>query len=264
MSTSIATAQGRLAVHQSGTGPSILLLHADSGRASQWDEVAARLARDHRVVSFDFRGSGDSAPARNEDYSYAGRAEDIGAVIDQLDLDRPVIVAHSGSGPAALQYAKRHPDRVGAILLADPPSDPRQMPAEVKRKFLDDLAGPDGLDAQKAFYKGIAGGDPQVRERVLKDTESADAKARQGFARAMAEWNPEPDLDGWNGPLMILASRGNDTPAALYRLRPDIAHRVVENTGHWLHLDRPEAIEAAIRDFAAPLEAEGEPATADA
>lgn len=201
-------------------------------------------------MSFDFRGSGDSPPARNEDYSYAGRAEDIAALVDGLSLDHFVMVAHSGSGPAALIYAASHPDKVAGVLLVDPPNDPRQMPAEVKDKFLSDLAGPASLDAQKAFYGSIAGDDPAVRERILKDTESTDPKARYRFGRAMADWNPEQALAAWHGPLFILASKGNDTPAALFRLDPRIEHLVVEEAGHWIQLDQPDRAEKAIRDFA--------------
>lgn len=253
-SSTIITPQGNLAVYRTGEGPTLLLLHADSGRASQWDDLAARLGRDHRVVSFDFRGSGDSSPARNEDYSYVGRAEDIAAVVDDLDLDDLIIVAHSGSGPAALRYAASYPDDVAGVVLVDPPNDPRQMPADVKEKFLSDLAGPESLAAQKAFYESIAGDGPAVRERVLKDTESIDAKARYGFGKAMADWNPEPTLDAWRGPLYILASKGYDTPAALYRLRPEVEHLVIEKAGHWLQLDQPDSVERAIRDFAKSLE----------
>ena len=65
-STMINTRQGQLAAYENGRGPPILFLHADSGRASQWFEIAERLGPDHRVVCFDFHGSGDSSPARNE------------------------------------------------------------------------------------------------------------------------------------------------------------------------------------------------------
>lgn len=258
-SSTVATPQGRLAVYETGHGSIVLLLHADSGRASQWEQIAARLGRDHRVVSFDFRGSGDSSPARNEDYSYAGRAEDIAAVVDGLSLDHFVLVAHSGSGPAALKYAASHPEIVAGVLLVDPPNDPRQMPADVKEKFLSDLAGPTSLDAQKAFYKSIAGDDPAVRERILKDTESTEPKARYGFGKAMADWNPEQALAAWHGPLFILASKGNDTPAALYRIDPRIEHLVVEAAGHWIQLDQPDRVEKAIRDFAERLGPEAGP-----
>ncbi|MBW8815201.1 MAG: alpha/beta hydrolase [Caulobacterales bacterium] len=261
-SRTVATPHGQLAVYETGDGPALVLLHADSGRASQWSDLAGRLGRDHRVVSFDFRGSGASSAAANGDYSYAGRAEDIDAVVEALKLDHLVVVAHSGGGPAALSYAASHPGRVAGVFLLDPPSDPRQMPPEVKKTFLSDLAGPGSLAAQKAFYGGIAGGNAAVRERVLRDTECTQAAARYGLGEAMAGWNPEPALDAWSGPLFILASQPSDTPAALYRLRPQIEHRVVENTGHWIHLEQPDEVERAIRDFAAPLQPRCAPSAA--
>lgn len=251
--------EGKLAANRMGDGGlPVLFLHGDSSRASQWDAVAAMVAEDREAVSFDFRGHGDSQPAANGDYSYDGRAEDVAAIADAFHLERFVIVAHSGGAGVALACATGNADRVAGILMVDPATDPRALPQEIRDGFVRDLSGPESLEVQKAYFASIAGPNADVRERVLADTALVDPAARAGVGKALATWNPEPMLDAYRGPMLVLVSEASDNAAALYRLRTDIPHQVVRGTGHWLMLDRPDVVADAVKAFVAKVEA-GEP-----
>jgi pimeloyl-ACP methyl ester carboxylesterase len=247
---------GRLAAYELGKGQGlpILFLHADSGVADQWAEVLPLLAADYRVIALDSRGSGASDAAQDRDYSYEGRARDIDALARAKHLDRFVIVAHSGSGAAALLYAAHNPGRVAGLFLLDPATDPRVLPQDIRDGIVAGLAGPQSLDFQKQFYATIADANKKVSARVLADCEKVLPEARLGFGKAFAQRNPEPALDGWKGPIFILSSEASDTPAALYRLRASIPHEVVKGTGHWLQLDVPDIVAKAIRRFIAGVE----------
>jgi pimeloyl-ACP methyl ester carboxylesterase len=249
--------QGSLAIHHSGagTGTPVVFLHADAGRSAQWSETMARIGATRPVAALDFRGHGESAPARDGNYSYAARATDVAALADAISWKRFAIVAHSGGSAVALEYAAKHPDRVAGILMVDPPTDPRKMPPAVREKFVADMAGPNNLEALRAFYTGIAGPNEATKARVLADVDKVAPTARSGIANALAEWNPEGALGAYHGPMLVLASPPNDTPAALYRLRTDIPHRIVTDTGHWLQLDQPRIVENAITEFVASLDA---------
>ena len=255
--TKIEGPQGQLAVVQAGPGQglAVLFLHADSARASQWVEVARDIAHTRRTVAFDFRGSGESAPARDNDYSYVGRAGDIASVVDRLKLEKVVIVAHSGGSAVALEYAARHAERVAGLFLLDPPTDPRALPQQVRDGFVRDLAGPRSLQVQQDYYRSIVGSNPATRERVLADCESVAPAARAGSGAALATWNPEPALNAWHGPALNLVTPPNDNEHALYRLRAGLPHRVVSGAGHWVQLDQPALVTQAVRDFAASVEA---------
>ena len=59
-----------------------------------WDRVASRLnAEGLRVVSYDLRGHGGSDVAG--DYSPASFEEDLATVLEELGLEKPVLVGHS-------------------------------------------------------------------------------------------------------------------------------------------------------------------------
>ena len=256
----IPGSQGALAVldfgEPAGTTLPVVFLHADAGRAQQWAEQARRLAPERRAIAFDFRGNGASAPARDRDYGYAGRAEDIASVVDALGVRRFALVAHSGGGAVALAYAAAHPERVAGVLLIDPPTDPRALPAEVRDGFVADLAGPRSLEALKTYYASIAGTNPVVRDRVLADCDAVDPAARAGLGAALAAWNPEPALDGWRGPIAIVATPANAGAHALYVLRPAIPHQIIGDAGHWVQLDQPDAVARAVRGFVSGLPGE--------
>ncbi|MHB9437004.1 MULTISPECIES: alpha/beta fold hydrolase [unclassified Mesorhizobium] len=256
--STIAGPQGQLAGYdiKSGGGLPILFAHGDCSRATQWNRVMQLTAGGREeAVAFDFRGHGASAPAADANYGYDGRADDIGAVADAFGLQRFVLVAHSGGSGAALAYAASHADRVAGILLVDPATDPRALPKEIRDGFVRDLAGPQGLDVLKAYYTSIAGSDEAVRQTVLADAAVVDPAARAGVGKALAEWNPEPTLHAYHGPIFVLATEANDNAAALFRLRIGIGHRTVAGSGHWVMLDKPEAVAEAVNTFVSTIEA---------
>lgn len=251
--------QGQLETSEAGVGAPapalpVVFLHADSGRASQWSAVQEAISTERRTAAFDFRGHGRSEPARNEDYGFAGRVEDLLSVVDALELRRFVVAAHSGGAAVALEAGAAQPERIAGLFLLDPPTDPRVMPEEVKSGMLQGLASPNSLEIQKQFYATIAGSNASVRERVLADCEAVNSAARLGVARALAQWNPEPCLKAWKGPIHVVGSQSNDNGHALYDLRSDVPRTVVPSVGHWIQLDDPALVTRALRDFAALVE----------
>lgn len=243
--------QGQLATFRMGAGKGLPLVfvHADPGRATQWEAVMTSMSKTHDVVAFDFRGSGASAPPADGDYSHAGRAADIAAVADDFQLKRFVIVAHSAGAAVALNYAASHGDRVAGLIMVDPVTDPRAMPADMREGFVKDMAGPKSAQVFKAYVESIAGPNPAIRKQVTADAQTLDAKGRAGVAKATGDWNPEITLKAYKGPIFILSTPATDNAGALYRLRPDIPHEVVPTEGHWIQLDLPDEVEKAIEKF---------------
>ncbi len=126
--------RGQYRIHareQRGTGPTIVLMHGFPDNHHLYDRLVPHL-RDRRVVVFDFLGWGESDKPRDYQYTFANQKDDLDAVVTGLGLDRVVLVAHDASGPAAINWALEHPDRVAAIvalntfysLLPDAPPNP--------------------------------------------------------------------------------------------------------------------------------------------
>ena len=103
-------------------GPPILLIHGWSQSHLCWArQYESALAEEFRLVAYDLRGHGMSeAPPEPGHYTDPRLwADDVAAIIDQLRLDRPVLVGWSYGGFIICDYLRAHgQDRIGAINLA--------------------------------------------------------------------------------------------------------------------------------------------------
>jgi len=108
---------GRVYVRdQRGAGPAFILMHGFPDNSHLYDRLVPRLAG-HRIVTFDFLGWGRSSTPRRHRYTFSGQEADLDAVIRALGLTRVVLVAHDAAGPAAVNWALDHPDRVAGLAL---------------------------------------------------------------------------------------------------------------------------------------------------
>lgn len=80
-------------------------------------------------------------------------------------------------------------------------------------------------------------------------------RSHAGIGKALAEWDSEPTLLAYGGPILVLATEANDSPAALYRLRPGIPYEILAESGHWVMLDHPQVVAKATTTFVADVEA---------
>jgi pimeloyl-ACP methyl ester carboxylesterase len=78
-----------------------------------WDEQFAYFAQKYRVVRYDLRGCGRSAPVAG-DYE---RHEDLRALLDFLHIDRATLMGCSMGGGACLNLALDYPDRATALIM---------------------------------------------------------------------------------------------------------------------------------------------------
>jgi haloalkane dehalogenase len=100
-----------------GEEPPILLMHGFPDNMHLHDRLLPWLAPSRRVVMFDFLGWGASDKPAGYPYTAANQEGDVDVVIEQLHLQRIVLVAHDASGPPAIDWALAHADRVAALVL---------------------------------------------------------------------------------------------------------------------------------------------------
>jgi pimeloyl-ACP methyl ester carboxylesterase len=100
-------------------GPPILFIHGISQSHLCWTkQYQSSLAEEFRLVAYDLRGHGMSAaPLEPEHYTDAKLwADDVAAIIEQLRLDRPLLVGWSYGGFVICDYVRAHgQDRIAAV-----------------------------------------------------------------------------------------------------------------------------------------------------
>jgi pimeloyl-ACP methyl ester carboxylesterase len=109
-----------------GEGPAVVLLHGLTATRRYVLMGSRALERSgHRVIAYDARAHGRSAPAPNAtDYGYELLAADLLAVLDRLGIERAALVGASMGAQTALRVALERPDRVAALALITPAFDP--------------------------------------------------------------------------------------------------------------------------------------------
>jgi pimeloyl-ACP methyl ester carboxylesterase/DNA-binding CsgD family transcriptional regulator len=83
-----------------------------------WTHWFRELAKDHRLVRYDSRGTGLSDRVAGE-LSVDAWVSDLEAVVDDLGLERFALFGFCQGGPVAISFAARHPERVSHLVLYD-------------------------------------------------------------------------------------------------------------------------------------------------
>ena len=101
---------------RTGRGSPVVLIHGVGLDASMWQAQVDALSPSHDVIAYDMLGHGESAlppvEASLDDY-----ADQLLALIDELELDAVTVVGFSMGGLVARAFALRHPDRLRAMVI---------------------------------------------------------------------------------------------------------------------------------------------------
>ncbi len=102
--------------------PTVVLLHGLTQQRKFWGPVIRRLtARPMHppILAVDQRGHGDADKPDHGPYDVPLCADDVSLLLDQLDVDRCVVVGHSWGGWITVELAAQQPDRVAGIVALD-------------------------------------------------------------------------------------------------------------------------------------------------
>jgi haloalkane dehalogenase len=113
----VAVPGGHLHVRdQPGASPAIVMMHGFPDDSRIYDRLTPLLAP-QRTVAFDWLGYGHSDRTEAKTFTPAEHQTELGTVLDTLAIRRAVLVGHDASGPDAISYAIRHPERVAHLIL---------------------------------------------------------------------------------------------------------------------------------------------------
>jgi 3-oxoadipate enol-lactonase len=105
----------RLYYEVAGAGPAMVFVHGFTFDTRMWDDQWSVFAEHYRVVRYDLRGFGRSAP---EPVPYSD-VDDLLALLNFLDIKRAHLVGLSMGGIVSVHFALGHPGRVRGLVAAD-------------------------------------------------------------------------------------------------------------------------------------------------
>jgi pimeloyl-ACP methyl ester carboxylesterase len=237
----------------------VVLLHGLAGSAQEMLPTGAALVPEHRVIAVDQRGHGYST-RRPRDLSRRAYVDDVVAVVDQLAGGGPVtVVGQSMGGHTAMLTAAWHPGLVrGLVMLEagvggmgaeDYPAKLGDWFASWPVPFPDEQAAAVFLGGRPIALSWV--GDLERRDdglwpRFEPDVMRAAITAVAEKAR-WAEWQQV------KAPTLLVYGQNGTQPAAevqqMRAVRPDVAHVVIPDAGHDVHLEQHEAWVRVLREF---------------
>lgn len=123
-------------VEEQGTGKPLVLLHGGIMASEAFGPNIAALAAHRRVIAVHLQGHGHT-PDVDRPLRFESLADDVAAVIRQLDLGKADLLGYSFGGGVALQTAIRHPDVIDRLIVVSAAARRAGFYPEVRTAFDD-------------------------------------------------------------------------------------------------------------------------------
>jgi pimeloyl-ACP methyl ester carboxylesterase len=249
-----------LALHDTGVGPAILLLHAFPLDASQWDHQVAALSGDFRCLRPDMWGCGDS-PELPEPLlaTLDGYAAAVLRSLDASGVGEFVAVGSSMGGYAALALLRLAPERLRALVLASSRAAADTPEQAENRRKMAELALRDGVETAVPMVKRLLGPGSRDEPHVADPVVGRIRRCRPaGIAACQAAMACRPDsmplLDSAGVPALVIQGDQDgivslDEARALAVALPRGELAVVPGVGHLANLEDPPAFTETLRGF---------------
>lgn len=257
----IALNEVTLNVEERGTGPALLLVHGYPLDHQMWRHQIEALSGAARVIAADLRGFGQSDVTSGV-VTMQRMADDLAELLDKLAIREPITLCGlSMGGYVAWQFALRHRDRLGKLILcdtkaaADTPEvakgrleTAQRVLAEGAQAIVDGMIGrlfaPQTLERQNDVV--------QATRRVILST------SPEGIAAALRGMAERPDVTGQlasiDVPALVVCGThdGISPPEEMRQIAdalPQGQFVEIADAGHMAPLENPTAVNAAISAF---------------
>lgn len=237
------------------TGPAVLLGPSLGTTGELWRELVADLARDHRVVSLDLRGHGDS-PVPAGPYTMEELAADVVATADALGLDRFAYVGLSIGGAVGQVLGLDHAGRLSSLVLCctapvfGDPATWNDRAAQVRRNGLEALVD---ATTERWFTPAYRSSHPDRVAWVMDMLRATPTEGYAGCCEALANYDVTDRLGALSVPTRVVAGAEDPgTPPEVGRRIADAVPSadlvVLDDAAHIANVAVPEPFNAAVRE----------------
>jgi pimeloyl-ACP methyl ester carboxylesterase len=242
---------------EAGQGePTIVLVHGLGADRGAWDAVTRRLADHHRVIAVDLPGHGRSAASDSVRVEWV--ADGLERTLKVARVKRALLVGHSYGGLVALDLASRSKRAAGVVIV----DIGAYNPVDSSR-----LAGLDQLlsDRYAAFIQTVyreMSADSSGRAWLLEKAMAMPRPVLTAYFRDAWRADLRPAVARLKAPLLVAATEtlwpeGQPWDSVQVRLGYGAARRAtgvrVAESAHFVPLDQPDTLAAAIEAFAHTL-----------
>jgi 3-oxoadipate enol-lactonase len=233
-----------LAVEVEGEGPAVLMVHGLGGTSNFYQVQADALTDRFTVIRVDSAGAGRSGLA--DQISVESHADDLAAILDQLDVGSAAVVGHSMGTLVVRSLTARHPDKVSSLVLlgavAEPAAAGRQAQHDRAALLRAHGTAPVAPSVVANALSGTTRRDrPEVaafvRELVMRQDAEGYARNCEALAAAADPGDISPAI-----PLLLITGSEDKVgpPAVSHALAAQhgsASVEIIDGIGHWTALE---------------------------
>ena len=249
----------RLHHREIGEGKPFVILHGLFGSSDNWQYHAKRLADYFRLILLDLRNHGQSP--WSTDFSYPLMVEDVREKLDELGIQKCIMLGHSMGGKVAMHFAQHYPERLSKLIVVD--MGIKRYPMHHQHV----LAGIHSVDLTQINTRSDAGNNirkhidsEDVVQFILKNLywKEKGQLAWRMNVEVLEKQMPEilealPDGEILTQTLFVKGELSNyvleEDRAFIMDQFPDGEIVSIPNAGHWVHAEQPERFLEAILGF---------------
>ena len=236
--------------------PVVTLSHSLCCDLTAWDELAADLKQDYRVLRYTLRGHGMSGGTPGP-YDFGLLADDVAAIQDHYGITTGHFVGLSIGGMIGQEFALRYPDRVKKLVVSSslcalPEGAAAIWPERIKAAQEHGTAIHEDGSMSRWFVEGALDDKPELDARVRKMICETSVQGYVGCSHAiagidLADRNHAITADT----LVIVGCDDAGTPVAsselIHSKIPNSKLIIVENASHQLAMEKPDEFNAHVR-----------------
>lgn len=157
---------------EKGEGEPLLLLHGNGEDGTYFVHQVAYFSDIYRVITVDTRGHGKS-PRGTAPFTMEQFAADLHKLMDELEIQKAIILGFSDGANIAMKFALKYPDRVKALILNGGNLDTKgvkrsiQIPIEIGYRFAKLFAGKSEEAKSHMEILGLMVNEPNIKPEKL-------------------------------------------------------------------------------------------------
>ena len=247
--------------------PVMVFMHGWAGSGRYWQSTAKALLDNFDCLIYDMRGFGRSHVQPDLSYELTEYTEDLAVLLNQLNLERVYINAHSMGASIATLFLNRYPQKVEKAILTCSgifEYDEKAFAAfykfgglvvKFRPKWLGKIPLADRMFMARFLHSPIP---KSERQAFLEDFINADYQAALGtiftsVSKEQAEFMPQEFAKLTVPTLLVAGEYDIIIPAELGKkaaaLNDQVELAIIPNTAHFPMLEDAETYLARVRDF---------------
>ncbi len=237
----------------------LVFVHGWSCDSRYWRCQIPFFCKKYQVVAIDLAGHGNSEQGRKV-YSLEGFAQDIKAVVDDINATKVILIGHSMSGEIAAEASRRMPERVIGVIGADSIQNVEDtMPKEQFEQMVD--AFQKDFKAEVQAFVGTMTGEninPELKKWIIDDMSCEPSYAAlSAFKEYVAKFENKGIANLFREVKVPVRCVNADlwptNPEANRKYMSSFEVTIMQGCGHFLMMERPEEFNKHLHKYVKEL-----------